>query len=586
MLPPYRCILLPPLIAQPASRDLDALAIGFAEDLALLMNRLGDVKVLLVEGDAGPMEDELVLRGSFTVLTDGISVAISLRDARGGELWADRAELADGLVRDARLVLAANLIESATGRRKDVRRARLGGTQHVEAYKRVCLARYPGLPPLKRMQVLEEALRLDTEYAEAQLLLADALEAHGQRDRAREILAGVARSHPRFSWARQRYGVALRVAGFDEDAVAEVQAALDTDPDGLTLFHAGLFAEAGGDPRTAMTLYQRAVERGCIEAVLCDKLARLQANAGKPKAAIPLWERARRLDPNLEHLLGNLALAHHHAGGAVAAEALFDEAIGRAPDAFSTHAHRAVWLQDLGKHVEAIEACTRALSIRSDSPLTLNNRGVSKLAIGDRSGARRDFEQALEFSPGPELAIYIRANLARIARGNARVDEASRMLRRGVELVQHERPREAIPLLLEALDLYPESAPAWLMLALAYREERLWEQCADALAQVLRVDGRSAWALSERALALLALGRNDEAFDHARLATQVDPDEAGFVCNLGLVELERGRFEEAGAAFDLAHEIDPGDPVVDLCLKELKRRRRKDPRWGQVGFAS
>lgn len=585
MLPPYRCILLPPLSAQPASRDLAALAAGFSEDLALLMNRLGDVKVIAVPAGTAPTEDDLVLEGSFTVLSDGLSVAVVLRDADGEELWSDRAELADGLVRDARLVLAANLIEAATGRRKDVRRARLGGTQQLDAYQRVCLARYPGLGPVKRIQILEEAIGLDEGYAEAHLLLADALEAHGQRDRAREILAGVAARHPRFSWARQRYGVALRVGGYDEDAIAQVQAALDTDPDGLTLFHAGLFAEAGGDPRTAATLYQRAVERGCIDAVLCDKLARLEANTGSPKLAISLWERARMLDPDLEHVLGNLALAHHHAGNQVAAETLFEEAARRAPDAYSTHAHRAIWLQDLARHVEAIEACTRALSIRSVSPLTLNNRGVSRLAIGDRSGARRDFEEALEHNPGSDLAIYIRANLARIARGNARVDEASRMLRRGSELVRAERPRDAIPLLLEALDLYPEAGPAWLMLALAYREERLWERCADALAQVLRVDKDNAWAHSERSLALLAVGRLDEAFDHAAVASRNEPDDAGFVCNLGLVELERGRFEEAGEAFDLAQEIDPSDPVIAACLKELKRRRRKDPRWGEEGFA-
>ena len=574
------------------------------EDLALLMNRLGDVRVLTRITDPEqpteltaarlrpwPVEaldrmlaenrGDLAVTGRLRVTTDSLSLRIALRAPGGETAWMEHAELADGLVRDVRLVLAANLIEAATGQRKDVRRARLGGTQDVEAYKRICLARFPGLSGSKRRLLIDEAVERDPDYAEAQLLLTDLLERDGERDRAREVLASVARRFPRFSWARQRYGVSLRVAGFAEQAVAEVQAALDTDPDGFTLFHAGLFAEAGGDPRTAATLYRRAVERGCIAPVLCDKLGRLRANAGAPLEAIELWERARKLDPELEHLLGNLALAHHHAGNSARAEILFEQATEVAAGTFTTHANRAVWLQDCGRHVEALEACTRALAIRSESALMFNNRGVSRLALGDRSGARRDFEQALDNEPGPELGIYIRANLARLARGNARMDEAGRLLAKGARLVRDEQSRDAIPLLLEALDLYPESLHAWLMLALAYRDERMWEPAADALAQVLRLQPRHVDALAERSLALLALGRADEAAQNARSATSARADDPGAACNLGLVEMERGRFEAAQQAFDRAHGIDPSDPIIEQCLKELKKRRRKDPRWGE-----
>lgn len=604
MLPAFKTILIPPLEVRVDSRDMAALAAGLVEDLALLMSRLGDVRVLtrvtdpehpsdLAAPQLGPLSTaaldrmlaeyraDLVVAGRLTVVTDSLSLRIALLGPGGESSWTERVELADGLVRDVRLVLAANLIEAATGQRKDVRRARLGGTQDAEAYKRICLARFPGLSGSKRRQLIDEAVELDPEYAEAQLLLTDLLEKEGERDRAREILAGVARRFPRFSWARQRYGVALRVAGFAERAVAEVQAALDTDPDGYTLFHAGLFAEAGGDPRTAATLYQRAVERGCIDPVLCDKLGRLRANAGAPLEAIELWERARRLDPDAENVLGNLALAHHHAGNSARAEVLFEQASELASNSFTTHANRAVWLQDTGRHVDALEACTRALGIRPGSALMFNNRGVSRLALGDRSGARRDFEQALDNDPGLELGTYIRANLARLARGNARMDEAGRLLAKGARLVRDEQSRDAVPLLLEALDLYPESLHAWLMLGLAYREERMWEASSDALAQVLRLQPNHADALGERSLALLALGRNDEAAEHARSASSVQADDPAAACNLGLVEMERGRFEAAQHAFDQAHGLDPSDPVIEQCLKELKKRRRKDPRWGE-----
>lgn len=608
MLPPFKKVLLTSLLLTEPSRDLAALAAGFVCDLALLMNRLGDVRVQpLVQDPAHrtssrlprtvPVADDALLRmasahradfvvtGSLAVLPDAFAGEVCMRDAQGREVWSDSLELPDGSISEARLVLGANLIEAATGSRKDVRRARLGSTRSLEAYKRVCLARFHGLDPTKRLQLLDEAMQIDPEFAEAQLLLADTLEKQGKRGRARKMLASVATQHPNFSWGRQRYGVALRVGGFADTAVDEVQAALDSDPDGITLFHAGLFAEAGGDPTTAATLYARAVERGCIDPVLCDKLGRLKANAGELREATALWERARRLDSGFDHLLGNLALAHHHQGDDERAHELFSQALELAPDAFTTHANRAVWLQDRGEHEDAIEACTRALSIRPSEALLYNNRGVSRLAVRDKAGAREDFEAALALHPDPELRTFLAANLARLDPADTRSGEAHRLLERGARAVQDELPRTGIPLLLESLDLNPEVPEAWLFLAIAYRQERLWEQAADALARTLSLQPADADALGERALALLALGRHEEALDHARLAVEQRPDDAGAVCNLALVQMECGKFDDAGESLESAEGLDPADPIVAACQRELKRRRRKDPRWGQAGWS-
>ncbi len=608
MLPVFKTVLLPAFVLPSASRDLAALAAGFVVDLALLMNRLGDVRAVpliadpaLSEPSVGPrlhvweapaldrMMDvgcaDAVVTGHLAMLPDGLFVRVELLRRDGASLWTDQLEFTDGLVCDARLVLAANLIEAVTSQRKDVRQARVGGTQAVEAFKRVCLARYAGLPAAKRLEVLEQAIVIDPDFAEAQLLLADVLESAGQRERACNLLAAVARRFPGFAWARQRYGVALRVAGYADEAVAEVQAALDSEPDGMTLFHAGLFAEAGRDPTTARTLYRRAVDRGCIDPVLCDKLARLEANAGQPLEAIELWERARLLDPGFDHVLGNLALAHHHAGDCDDAAALFSMALERAPQTFTTHANRAVYLQDLGRHVEALEACSKALVIRPNSPLMYNNRGVSRLALGDRSGARRDFEAALDREPGAELQTYIRANLARLAQGDARADEAGRLLARGARLVREEQAREAIPLLLEALDLVPSCWEAEIFLALAYRQDLDWDQAAAALQRVLYLQENSAAVRGEYALTLLALGRREEALAEAQRAATESNVDPGLVCNLGLVQLETGRFDEAQESFDAAARLDPSDPVIERCLKELKRRRRKNPDWGSGDWA-
>lgn|GEM_PF-1602853 len=603
-LPPYRKILFPTLTLSVDSKDLAAMAVGMVRDLSGVMGRLGDVLIVPLATDsekpirpavprleliANEAVDRMleewsahfVLTGLLKPTRHGFNVSVVLRGPGGAELWADEVELVDGLVQDARLVLAANAVEAATGRRKDVRRARQGGTRSIEAYKRACLARYPKLDPNKRLSLLEEATRIDPGYAEAELLLADRLETMGRRDEARRLLRDVARRHPHFSWARQRHGVALRVAGRAEEAVEEVQAALDSDPDGGTLFHAGLFAEAGGDPTTASTLYQRAVERGCINPILCEKLGRLRANDGRYEEALMLWERALELEPGMTHLLGNVALVCHHLGDDDEADRLFSRALREAPDKFTTHANRAVFLQDLGRHEEAVEACDVALGIRASSAMLHNNRGVSRMELGQEDAARADFQEALALKPARQLATYIRANLARLDRGGATLDEASRLFRQGAELVKNGGATRAVPLLVEALDLHRDSWEGWLFLGLAYRDLRDWERAAEALWEALQLQPERAEILSERALVMLSLGRYEEAQATAERAVELAPMDPGIRCNLGLVRMEAGDLDAARTEFEEADKLDNNDAVVLRCLKEVRRRGRKDSQWGE-----
>ena len=603
-LPPYRKLLFPAFRIPNRSRDLAALSAGLVRDLSGLMARLGDVLVVpLVTDPENPTRPgtpeinplspdavdrmlwtwsaDFVIGGELRTVRGGLGIDVELLGPGGAVMWSDSVELIDGLVQEARLVLAANVVEAATGRRKDVRRARLGGTRSVDAYKRVCLARFPRLDVGKKRELFEQAAELDPDYAEAKLLLADRLEVAGRRAEARRLLRTVAREHPRFSWARQRYGVALRVSGHPERAIEEVQAALDSDPDGRTLFHAGLFAEAGGDSTTAATLYQRAVERGCIDPILAEKLGRLRANEGRYADALALWERALELEPAMVHLLANVALALHHLGDPEEAQILFDQALREAPDKFTTHANHAIFLQDMGRHEEAAAACDAALAIRGDSPRLLNNRGVSRMELGELDGARSDFKAALALEPDRELATYIRGNLGRLDRGDGTLDEAARLLRQGGELVQQEQPRKAIPLLVEALDLHRESWEGWLFLALAHRDLQAWDHASEALREVLRLQPRHGEALTERSLVLLAQGRGEEALDHARLAVQIEPKNPAFRCNLGLVLMEGGDLSGARAEIEQAAAMDPSDPVTARCVKEVRKRNRRDPRWGE-----
>ena len=64
----------------------------------------------------------------------------------------------------------------------------------------------------------------------------------------------------------------------------------------------------------------------------------------------------------------------------------------------------------------------------------------------------------------------------------------------------------------------------------------------------------------------------DEALEHARLAHDLRPEDPGIISNLGLALMEIGRFDEAHHHFQRALKIDPGDEIVKRCLKELETR--------------
>ena len=60
--------------------------------------------------------------------------------------------------------------------------------------------------------------------------------------------------------------------------------------------------------------------------------------------------------------------------------------------------------------------------------------------------------------------------------------------------------------------------------------------------------------------------------ENARLAHDLRPGDAGIISNLGLALMELGRFDEARHQFKRARRLDPTDPIVERCLKELESR--------------
>jgi tetratricopeptide (TPR) repeat protein len=487
--------------------------------------------------------------------------------------------LRSGELADMRLDWLGEVV-NATGVNADPTAAVSGyGTDELEAYRLYCLGTDPRHELIDRLALLEQSVEADPNFTEAWLALADSLEEMTDTAGVREVLEELMARRPGLAEGHYRFALALRRDG--EQVAARTQAERITEDDRSAHAHylSGLVFTALEDPARALDRFATALEGGSTRWRLFAAQAECFFAMGQHRAAINSWQTALDVEPEATELLGPLALAHYRLGEAGQSELLFARAQEQCPNESSTHRALGTWLQDEGRHEEAIVTLSRAIELQPDDALLHNNRGFSRFEQGDLDGARKDFLAALERIHHGELPFYMHLNLARLDRGDHRLVEASRLLVDGGEAVRDERSFDAIASLQAAISIFPESWKSWLFLALAYRQQSQWTRVADALSEVLKLRPDHASALSEQALAMLALGDPGEALRCAEQASLLAPDDPGVLANLALVRMESGRFEAAREALLLATDLDPADPITERCWSRLRQLEGKNPTW-------
>jgi tetratricopeptide (TPR) repeat protein len=184
------------------------------------------------------------------------------------------------------------------------------------------------------------------------------------------------------------------------------------------------------------------------------------------------------------------------------------------------------------------------------------------------------------------------------------------VLARAELLFDEGRPRAAIAVLESALAVYPDHAGAWCRLSAAYLDIGEARTSLDAAKRAIAL-GEPAWAHRLASLALVELGRHDEAVVSAAEAVRRDPDDWRGLVTLSealahgdpeqAVRAARAAIERApeqarthevlGDAAMLAHDwmlaetayrdaarLDPDNPDVVAKLDRVIRRPGDDPR--------
>ncbi len=113
----------------------------------------------------------------------------------------------------------------------------------------------------------------------------------------------------------------------------------------------------------------------------------------------PLLEQALTEQPNLGQAIAAKALLLSHQGQKVAAEKLFKQAIGLAPNYAFGYMWYSGLLRDLGQYPQSLELSQQAFKFAPMSPIINRNLAYSMLNLRKMSQARHYYRRSLELDP-------------------------------------------------------------------------------------------------------------------------------------------------------------------------------------------
>jgi tetratricopeptide (TPR) repeat protein len=125
-------------------------------------------------------------------------------------------------------------------------------------------------------------------------------------------------------------------------------------------------------------------------------------------------------------------------------------------------------------------------------------------------------------------------------------------------LLERHRPDEALPAIREALRLAPDRPDHYALLAAIRLDLRDWQGALEAAEKGLQADAEHAGCINLRAMALMRLGRRDEAGAALAGTLARDPEDAWSHANQGWVFLQGGERHKALEHFREALRLQPG----------------------------
>lgn len=254
---------------------------------------------------------------------------------------------------------------------------------------------------------------------------------------------------------------------------------------------------------------------------------------------------------------------------------------------------RAEWMLDGGRAHEALDVLE---ALDRDAPrvgAVLNLLGLARGAVGDREGALRAFEQAVERHGHKEVPLL---NLARAYREQGQLDRARTTLERALGVSQDyadawvaygvvladQRAPNARHVLVRAAQMAPNDPTPLAAQGSLDLADQQYDNAAESFRKALERDPDHAIARTNLGIALAHLGRNDLALRAFEQATQRAPHVGEAWNGLGSMRLASRDAQGAVTALRQAMTLLPDDPNPAI---NLGRALESLQQWDAAGRA-
>jgi putative PEP-CTERM system TPR-repeat lipoprotein len=435
-----------------------------------------------------------------------------------------------------------------------------------------------------------EPLRADTTLArEATRRLARAYADLGERAKAEALVNDLLKQEPSNPETLLIKGQLLMLAGKKEEALEQVKAAAQADPDSARVqFTLGKILSALGDITAAEHAFTRVLELNPKGVAAQLELSSLQMLKGSPRTSVKLAQDVVKTmpeNPEARTVLARALLANGDIAGAEAEIANLNRAQPESAAVFTLQGKLALLKKD---PVAARRAFDRVMELDPDSLEALG--ALVDLDVGEgRAGeAVTRVDRRLKASP-PRAELFLLAGYVASASGD--LPAAEKHLRRAIELdpstlkayvvlaqlyIRQQRVAEAIVEFDALAKRQSHPAAAMTMAAMLQQAQGKVADAQDRFERILLVDPNAAIASNNLAWIYAEAGTNlDTALQLAQSAANSLPHSADAQDTLGWVRYKKHQPASAVEAFEKSIQMDPQNPLYRQHLALAQREAKE-----------
>lgn len=301
--------------------------------------------------------------------------------------------------------------------------------------------------------------------------------------------------------------LALHRQGRLKDAEVRYGRILAREPGNFAArYHLGLARLQRGNLQGGIEALRPLYESGPPHIDVLYNLGRAYSELGRHAEALPCFERAVLLQPNLAEVQFYLGMSLASVGRAEAALPRLQHAIALQPGLAEAHHALASVFNELGRYEAALPHFEKALSLRPDLAEAHNGLGTALCGLGRLEEAAAQYRRAIQLKP-----VYVEAHTG--------LSDVLRILGQGEVAAECAE---------QAVRIGPDDAVAHVVLGQALAELGQQGRSLAEFERALALQPESAAAHNELGAALHGWGRHAEARAHGDKALALDPDSSKY----------------------------------------------------------